>query len=61
MAIALLRWEPHFDPLGQHVRFYTRRSLARVLETFAFEDIDVRARRGMLVGRGAQGAAGLAT
>ena len=52
MAIALLRWEPHFDPLGQHVRFYTRRSLTRVFETFAFEDIDVRARRGMLVGRG---------
>ncbi len=51
MAIALLRWEPHFDPLGQHVRFYTRRSLTRVFETFAFEDIDVRARRGMLVGR----------
>jgi SAM-dependent methyltransferase len=51
-AIALLRWEPHFDPLGQHVRFYTRRSLTRVFETFAFEDVDVRARHGMLVGRG---------
>jgi ubiquinone/menaquinone biosynthesis C-methylase UbiE len=51
LAIALLRWEPHFDPLGQHVRFYSRRSLARVLETFAFEAIEVRARRGMLAGR----------
>jgi SAM-dependent methyltransferase len=51
VPIALLRWEPHFDPLGQHVRFYTRRSLARVLVTFAFEDVDVRARRGMLVAR----------
>ena len=51
LLIALRRWEPHFDPLGQHVRFYSRRSLARVLDTFAFEDIDVRARRGMLVGR----------
>ena len=39
--IALLRWEPHFDPLGQHVRFYTRRSLSRVLETFAFEHVRV--------------------
>jgi SAM-dependent methyltransferase len=42
-AIALLRWEPHFDPLGQHVRFYTRRSLGRVLDTFAFEDVQVEA------------------
>ena len=49
--IALLRWEPHFDPLGQHVRFYTRRSLSRVLETFAFEDVRVQAQRGTLVAR----------
>src|SRR3954468_17859182 len=27
-AIALVRFEAHFDPLGQHVRFFTRRSLA---------------------------------
>ena len=51
LPIAALRWEAHFDPLGQHVRFYTRRSLARVLDTFAFEAVDVRARRGMLVAR----------
>jgi SAM-dependent methyltransferase len=51
VLIALLRWEPHFDPLGQHVRFYSRRSLERVLDTFAFEAVEVRARRGMLVGR----------
>ena len=41
--IALLRWEQHADPLGQHVRFYTRRSLTRVLEAFAFEDVRVEA------------------
>ena len=29
-AIALTRFEAHFDPLGQHVRFFTRRSLATV-------------------------------
>ena len=51
VAIALLRWEPHFDPLGQHVRFYSRRSLARVFHTFAFEDVEVQPSRGMLVGR----------
>ena len=50
-ALALTRFEAHFDPLGQHVRFYTRRSLTRTLETFAFEDVQVRAQRGMLVAR----------
>ena len=42
VLIALLRWEEHFDPLGQHVRFYSRRSLTRTLETFAFEDVEVQ-------------------
>src|SRR3954469_1972272 len=51
VLIALLRWEEHFDPLGQHVRFYSRRSLTRTLETFAFEDVDVSSQRGMLVAR----------
>jgi SAM-dependent methyltransferase len=41
VLIALLHWDAHFDPLGQHLRFYTRRSLTRVLETFAFEDVRV--------------------
>jgi SAM-dependent methyltransferase len=49
--IALARFDSHFDPLGQHVRFYSRRSLARVLDAFAFDDVRVRARRGMLVAR----------
>ena len=39
--IALTRFDAHFDPLGQHVRFYSRRSLARVLDTFAFEDVHI--------------------
>ncbi|MEO8689629.1 MAG: class I SAM-dependent methyltransferase [Solirubrobacteraceae bacterium] len=39
--IALTRFEDHVDPLGQHVRFYSRRSLVRVLETFAFEDVHI--------------------
>ena len=41
--IALARFDAHFDPLGQHVRFYSRRSLARVLDTFAFEDVRIEA------------------
>jgi SAM-dependent methyltransferase len=40
--IALLRFDAHFDPLGQHVRFYTRGSLARTLDRAAFADVRVR-------------------
>ena len=36
-AIALTRFEAHFDPLGQHVRFFTRRSLMSTLEFAGFE------------------------
>jgi ubiquinone/menaquinone biosynthesis C-methylase UbiE len=49
--LALLRWEQHFDPLGQHVRFYSRRSLTRTLATFAFEAVEVSSQRGMLLAR----------
>ena len=35
---ALLRFERDFDPLGQHVRFFTRRSLARTLDATGFDD-----------------------
>jgi SAM-dependent methyltransferase len=31
-VIALTRFETHFEPLGQHLRFFTRRSLATTLE-----------------------------
>jgi SAM-dependent methyltransferase len=41
-AIALARFDAHFDPLGQHVRFFTRRSLAATLAHAGFEDVDVR-------------------
>ena len=33
------------------MRFYSRRSLTRTLETFAFEDVEVSSQRGMLVAR----------
>ena len=39
--IALARFDAHFDPLGQHVRFYSRRSLRGCSTTFAFEDVHV--------------------
>jgi len=46
-AVALTRFEAHFDPLGQHLRFYTRRSLADALEAAGFADVRVRAAGGV--------------
>ena len=34
--IALTRFEAHFDPLGQHVRFFTRRSVSSRADALAF-------------------------
>jgi SAM-dependent methyltransferase len=36
VLIALLRFDAHFDPLGQHVRFYTAGSLRTALERSGF-------------------------
>jgi SAM-dependent methyltransferase len=41
-AVALTRFDRHFDPLGQHVRFFTRRSLARTLEASGFAPVEIR-------------------
>ena len=60
-AIALARFDAHFDPLGGHLRFYTRASLARALTATGFGDVRVapaRGRpplRGTLVARAARG------
>jgi SAM-dependent methyltransferase len=48
-AIALTRFESHFDPLGQHVRFFTRRSLMAALLAAGFNMITTQRRRRMLV------------
>jgi SAM-dependent methyltransferase len=51
-GIALTRFDRHFDPLGQHVRFFTRTSLKRTLTDSGFTRVNVkRARPGMLVAR----------
>jgi SAM-dependent methyltransferase len=41
--IALLRFDAHFDPQGQHLRFFTRASLAASLLAAGFEAPSVRA------------------
>jgi SAM-dependent methyltransferase len=39
--IALVRFDEHFDPLGQHLRFYTRSSLRSTLDRSGYTDIAV--------------------
>jgi SAM-dependent methyltransferase len=45
--LALAHYDAHYDPLGQHVRFYTRRSLARALLATGFEAVELRPLGGM--------------
>jgi len=47
LAVSHRKLDRHFDPRGDHLRFYTPRTLSRVLEDFGFEDIDVRAAGGI--------------
>jgi SAM-dependent methyltransferase len=42
LALALRGVERFSDPLGDHLHLYTKRSLSRLLEEFAFTDIRVR-------------------
>jgi 2-polyprenyl-6-hydroxyphenyl methylase/3-demethylubiquinone-9 3-methyltransferase len=47
LALSARRLDEHFDPRADHLRFYTRRTLARLLEDFGFEGIDVRTAGGL--------------
>jgi SAM-dependent methyltransferase len=42
LALSSRRMDEHFDPRADHLRFYTRRTLARLLADFGFERIEVR-------------------
>jgi ubiquinone/menaquinone biosynthesis C-methylase UbiE len=48
---AVLGLESQFHPLSPHLRFFTRRSLGRVLEALGFEPSSIRRRRGTLLAR----------
>ncbi len=41
VAIALARFDAHFDPRGQHLRFFTRATLGEALRAAGFEAPDV--------------------
>lgn len=47
LALSARRFDEYFDPRSDHVRFYTRRTLARLLADFGFEQIDVRGAGGV--------------
>jgi 2-polyprenyl-3-methyl-5-hydroxy-6-metoxy-1,4-benzoquinol methylase len=42
LALSRRRFERHFDPRADHLRFFTRGTLVALLEDFGFEQIDAR-------------------
>jgi 2-polyprenyl-3-methyl-5-hydroxy-6-metoxy-1,4-benzoquinol methylase len=46
LALFGKRFDAHFDPRADHLRFYSRRTLTRLLADFGFERIEVRAAAG---------------
>lgn len=47
LALSRGRFERHFNPRSDHLRFYTARSLARLLDDFGFERIETRRAGGL--------------
>ncbi len=47
LALSGRAFDAHFDPRSDHLRFYTRRTLTRLLEDFGFHDVHVRAAGGI--------------
>jgi SAM-dependent methyltransferase len=49
LGVSPRAFEAHFEPRSDHVRFFTRRSLAGLLEAGGFEQIEIRSARGVLL------------
>ncbi len=49
LAILAGGFERRFDPLSPHLRFFSRRSLRRLLDELGFELVSLRRRRGTLL------------
>ena len=47
LAVRPRRFDAHFDPRSDHLRFYTARTLRRLLEDFRFEDVELRRAGGL--------------
>ena len=48
LRLVLRGWEHGFDPLSPHLRFFSSRSLRRLLEDMGFELVELRRRAGTL-------------
>jgi 2-polyprenyl-3-methyl-5-hydroxy-6-metoxy-1,4-benzoquinol methylase len=46
LALSRRAFEAHFDPLADHLRYYTRATLTRLLGELGFQDVAVRAAAG---------------
>ncbi|HTR71953.1 MAG TPA: class I SAM-dependent methyltransferase [Solirubrobacteraceae bacterium] len=46
LALSRRAFDRHFDPLADHLRFYTRPGLSGLLERFGFREVSVRAAAG---------------
>ena len=46
LALSARAWDEHFDTLGDHLRFYTRSSLSRLIREFGFEQVQIRSAGG---------------
>jgi SAM-dependent methyltransferase len=49
LRLAVRGFEAHFDPRGDHLRFYTRRSLRELLDDFGFGEAHIERARGTLL------------
>ena len=47
LALSGRAFDARFDPRSDHLRFYTRRTLARLLEDFGFEQVEARGAGGV--------------
>jgi SAM-dependent methyltransferase len=47
MGLCARRFDARFDPRGEHLRFYTRRTLAALLADLGFEEVSVRGAGGL--------------
>lgn len=47
LALSARRFQRHFDPRADHLRFYTRDALTRLLEDFGFERVRAREAGGL--------------
>jgi len=51
LALAVRGFERHFEPRGDHLRFYTRRSLRELLADFGFDELSIEGAGGFPLAR----------